>query len=286
MNSPVVSFLMCSRVRTDVTNPATRDILKFFRDAVDKIHTEDRKDVEFLIKFDNDDEYAKKIVGDLKHYPFNIRPFFTARGEGLKSANTYYEYLFSRINKHSKFIGFCGDDAVFNHFSQGVMGQLRDNIDDNYIFFTNQRQMTEPATLQTVSDYQNNSRILASVMSQKRLIEPYPIVSRKLIEICGGMGYHYNIDTWLAIINLALFHKHRVLITKNFSNQTFLRDNLQPQDCYERDPFINQDGSYTNLHNADLEDKPYYYQLLTQQATNIYLNIKEDGLLEKYTIDK
>ena len=72
---PIISYLMCVRVRTDLSKPNVRDIVKFFRDAIDYIYPEDRKKLEFLIKFDSDDTYAPKVWNSLKDSPFNIRTF-------------------------------------------------------------------------------------------------------------------------------------------------------------------------------------------------------------------
>jgi len=283
MNYPIMSFLMCVRVRTDLTNPNVRDIVKFFRDITNIIYTDDRKKVEFLIKFDNDDTYASKAWSQIKDSPFKITPFYYSRGEGLYSAHENYTFLMSRVHKYSKFIGICGDDSILAHFSKDVLPFLEENIDNNYFLGSNGKEMCQTDILARLNGYKI-ARI-NDALSLNGLIESYPVLSKKVLEIMGGFGFHYNVDTWIALINCILYNKYKIVIAKHFPRQTFIRENTQWKDVV-RDPWhIIENGIYKGYKtnwNQDMEDLPDYIRLAEQVAKNIYLNIKEDGLLKEY----
>ena len=285
MNYPIISFLMCVRVRTDLSKPNIRDIIKFFRDMQTKLYGDDREKVEFLIKFDTDDAYANKALSQIKDMSFRIRTFTFDRWEGMYTAHHNYSYMLARVSPNSKFIGFCGDDSVPEHISHGVIPFLERHVNYDYVFGTNKREMTIPNRLTHMIKYESDTTP-QNTMSINGLIEPYPIISRKFIEICG-FGYHYNIDTWLSLIVSILFNKYSVIVARQFPNQTFGRDNIQTKEFIrDENHLYNADrtiyAGYKTNWNQDMENQPTYIKLAEQAADNIYLNIKKDGRLSEY----
>ena len=283
MDYPIMSFLMCVRVRTDLTNPKVRDIIKFFRDITNVIYSGDRKKVEFLIKFDSDDTYANKAWSQIKDSPFKITPFYFSRGEGMFSAHNDYTFLMSRIHKHSKFVGICGDDSILIHFSEDVLSFLEENVNNNYFLGVNRKEMCQSDILARLKAYKIAK--INDAMSTNNLIEPYPILSRKLLETCGGWGFHHNTDTWTALLNCILYNKYGIVVAKQFPRQTFIRENTQWKDVIRDSWHIIENGIYKGYKtnwNQDMQDLPNYVSLAEQVAKTIYLNIKEDKLLEEY----
>ncbi|KKM04083.1 hypothetical protein LCGC14_1767810 [marine sediment metagenome] len=286
MNYPILSFLMNVRVRTDLDNPKVRDIVKFFRDMTTRITTTDYEKVEFIIKFDSDDTYANKAWNQIIELPLRLKKYTYSRWEGMYSSHHFYTHSFCRISPYSKFIGFAGDDAVAQHISQDNIACLERHINYDYIFFTNKIEMTRPDRLNKVNRWDKTK--FFDVMTPLGLIEPYPILSRKLVEICG-MGFHQNIDTWFSLIACIIFNKYSLLICRNIPRQTFMRDNTQSQDIIRDDFHIYKENKVYNGYktnwNQDMENLPTYIKLAEQAADNIALNIKEDGLWDKYWYD-
>lgn len=257
---------MCVRVRTDLNNSGVRDIIKFFYTAVNEIFPKDRDKVEFLIKFDSDDNKFLTLIKEFSRFPLKIRLFSYSRWEGMETAHYNYTYLLNRINSESKFIIFCGDDSVPKNLNISILEKFKDN---NYLFFSSLPRMSETEWL-AKSSYTPPFSKCMNDLNSLRLVEPYPVISRKLLEICSGAGFCSNVDGWLALLNVILFNKYNILLTKNLPNLMFSRDNTQKQDMFE--------DNFTSNWNRDMENLPYYFDLLNQQAKNIYLNIKEDKL--------
>lgn len=273
---PMVSFLMNARIRTDLKSKTARDIIKFFHVVNCEIHEPDRDDFEFIIKCDDDDDKMKELVPQLEKYPFTIKLVFYRRWEGIYTEHLNYSHLLLHTNPNSKYIGFASDDAMMEHMSRG--GNLiafRDFIDKkiDYIYFTNRKRMMEPAFYNQFKSY----RTFTCYDRLKNMaVEPYPIVSRKLLEITGGSGFCRDIDAWMGLLNTILITQYKIWILRMFPSQTFVRENNQTSDFIEEPIESN--------FNRNCERNPSYYTLVEQQAKNIYLNIKEDGVLDKYKL--
>ncbi len=252
------------RIRTDLSNPETRDIIKFFNDVLKILTPRDRCKVEFLIKFDSDDSKARNVIDKLSQLPLVIRTFIYRRWEGMDTAYHNYTYSLCRADSHSKFIGFCGDDSIPLNLNVNTLEYFKDN---DYIFFTSMPRMLEEEWLKR-ANYKFPFKSCMESLNNMRLVDPYPILSRKLLEICSGVGFCTNIDGWLALLNVILFNKYGISIIKNLPSLMFYRDNTQSKDMIE--------DSFTSTFNRDMEDLPYYFNLINQQAKNIYLNINHE----------
>jgi len=278
MNKPIISFLMCVRVRTDLNNPKTRDIYKFFRDGIIEITEKDREKVEFLIKFDEDDDQAKKIINRFKDFPLKIKFFFFARGEGMYFAHYNYSYLLARINPNSKYVCFCGDDSIIQHFSRGGNIEELINNKQKYVFYSPRNYVLDLKNYISFTNFNNNA---IDVINNK-VCEPYPLLSKNILEICG-MGFHHNIDSWFALLNTYLITEFKISILKKLPSQHLLRDNTQKEDIINNS-FVIPEGGYRSKFNIDLLNLKYYLILAKQQAFNIFLNIEKEGLLNEYAI--
>jgi hypothetical protein len=107
------------------------------------------------------------------------------------------------------------------------------------------------------------------------LTDTYPIVSTKIFEVIGNCGWQIHIDATCALLNVILYQKYGInldylLDSKYLSRMDSVRaDKLNPP----QNPF-----------NTSIPS--YYYTLIEQQAKNIYLNMKEDGVLKDYIINQ
>ena len=76
-----------------------------------------------------------------------------------------------------------------------------------------------------------------------------------------------------------LYTIYDINILKILQNLVMYRKDNQRNDKYEKNSF----NELLRLTVIDIDPKSYFFDLTEQQVRNLYLNIKEDGLLDKYT---
>src|SRR5262249_57923198 len=121
----MISIIFCSRVKD---NPDS-NLPRLLDSAVTYIAPEERDQIEFLIKFDDDDDQR---VPDavLARYPFPIRTFVWSRGEGRHHLHHAQEYLFAQRDPRSRFCLMTADDFYFTH--SGFVSEIL-NIPDEFV---------------------------------------------------------------------------------------------------------------------------------------------------------
>ena len=264
---PYISMLMCSRRKG---NP-DHDIIKFLESYKNVGFQDAEKDqIELLIKIDKDDEKIyREIINKnwggsheydqpnlLKNYPVRIRIFIYERGEGRYSLHNDYKFLFSQRNPLSKFIMFVTDDCFFKEsgtfkFLKGIKYQDYAILGDRV------------PSVAKYKDYRNNQ-------SWRTDVSPYPIISAKLLEIAQNIGWQTNLDNWITLLHCILYHKYDLNLWERMPK--FIDRNEQP---YQERPMTFNPMEITNKKQCD---NPYYFNLVEQQAKNIYLNFIEKDL--------
>lgn len=264
--TPLISFLI--NFRTIKLTNGNNDILSLFDSYMANIKPENRYLAEFIIKFDIDDEFAlhKFILEDTfrnKYKDLIIRPCAFRRWEGRSSIYLTYSYLFSQRNPTSKWIGFLTDDFTF---TRDIIEDIK-HLDKKYTILNTQQ--TEIA-LKGIDNWRTNLS-----WAKSPITECYPIITPDIIEICGGMGWQSNIDNWLGLIGAILYKQYNYnifnYITPFYSRNTEDKLSLNLSDNYpakfNKEMFVDDTTSPKN---------DYYFNLVEQQAKNIYLNIKEN----------
>src|SRR3984885_2425994 len=104
----MISVLFCSRAKD---NPAS-NLPRLLDSAVEFVHPDERDKIEFLIKFDDDDD-TRPADSFFAKYPFSIRTFTWARGEGRHYLHHAQEYLFTQRDPRSRFLIMTADDFRF-----------------------------------------------------------------------------------------------------------------------------------------------------------------------------
>lgn len=246
---------MCYRVRREENRTS---IIKFFN-SVNNLFT-DKNKIEFLVKLDVDDKEGIEIVNNL-NYPFEIRPFITRRWEGRWTMNYFYEYLFVYKAPESKFISFVGDDIWF---IRNIMEDIKKNLNKRYYILGDFKEEMTTDKLKLAGSYRETNWL------SPRYICSYPIVSSKIIEIIGNFGYQPNMDGHLTLLGLILYQKYKINIFKHIP-EFIIRNNIDR---------IENFGGEFNQDNLITDDKlpvnnDYFFQLIEQQAKNIYLNKRE-----------
>ena len=120
----MISVIFCSRVKD---NPDS-NIGRLLDSAVTHIRPEEREHIEFLIKFDTDDE-QRPPDSFFAQYPFSIRTFAWSQGEGRHSLHHVQEYLFAQRDPRSRFCFMTADDFKFTR--SGFVEEIL-NIQDEF----------------------------------------------------------------------------------------------------------------------------------------------------------
>src|SRR6266851_674025 len=104
----MISVIFCCRAKD---NPDS-NLKRLLDSAVDHVRPEERDQIEFLIKFDDDDD-QRPPDSFFADYPFQIRTFVWSRGEGRHYLHHAQEYLFTERDPRSRFLLMTADDFYF-----------------------------------------------------------------------------------------------------------------------------------------------------------------------------
>ena len=104
----MISVLFCSRAKD---NPDC-GLRRLLDSAVATTTPAEREQLEFLIKFDSDDD-RRMTDAELAAYPFAVKPFVWSRGEGRHGLHNAQEYLFTQRDPRSRFLLMTADDFFF-----------------------------------------------------------------------------------------------------------------------------------------------------------------------------
>jgi len=249
--STMISVLFCSRAKD---NPAS-DLKQLLDSAVATTTPEERARLEFLIKFDDDDD-QRPSDASLAQYPFAVRTFAWARGEGRHYLHHAQEYLFAQRHPRSRFCLMTADDFCF--FRNNWVSEILDIKDEFCIIGHNRPPIESYAGV-----YEKEEEVRKWVVA---FGEWSPVVSARLIEVCQNFGWQSNVDSWLMGLSVVLYDLYQVVIWKRLP------------------PFYERRGGYglgdtPTYNNMELTCKqgplnPYWFELLRRQARNIYLNME------------
>ena len=257
----MISVLFCSRVQG---NPASN--LELLLDtATEFTEPEERSKIEFLIKYDSDDD-QRPTDAFFARYPFTIRTFSWARGEGRHYLHHAQEYLFTQRDARSRFCLMIADDFLFTR--AGWVSEIL-NVKDEFCILGHNR----PAIESYAGIYENEAAIRKWNVAFGCLA---PIVSTRLIEVCQNFGWQANVDSWLMGLSVVLYDLYGIILWKPHK------------------PFYKRGGGYglgdtPTYNNMELTsqkgpENKYWFELLRRQARNIYLNIEHGTDFHKKTL--
>jgi hypothetical protein len=246
----MLSVLFCSRVKG---NPASK-LPCLLDSAVEHIRPDERDKIEFLIKYDNDDD-QRPPDSFFARYPFTIRRFVWSRGEGRHSLHHAQEYLFAQRDPRSRFLLMTADDFYFTR--PGFVSEIL-AIPDEFCIVGYKRPPIEAFA----GRYEQESAIRQWNVSFGELS---PVVSVRLIEVCQNFGWQSNVDSWLMGLSVVLYDLYKVVIWQTLPY------------------FYARGGGYglgdtPTYNNMELTAQKvpankYWFELLRRQARNVYLNM-------------
>jgi hypothetical protein len=247
----MISVVFCSRVKD---NPDS-NIARLLDSAVEYTTAEERNKIEFLIKYDDDDD-QRPPASSFARYPFAVRTFVWSRGEGRHSLHHAQEYLFAQRDPRSRFCLMTADDFYFSrpHFVSEIL-----NIKEEFCIVGQIRPPIEAFA----GIYENEQAIRQWVLSFGALS---PVISARLIEVCQNFGWQSNVDSWLMGLSVVLYDLYGVVIWQTLP------------------PFYERSGGWglgdtPTYNNMELTGKQgpynkYWFELLRRQARNLYLNME------------
>ncbi len=256
----MISVLFCSRLKD---NPAS-NLPAFLDSAVAHIAPHERENIEFLIKFDDDDD-QRPSERFLARYPFTIRTFTYGRAEGRHSLHHAQEYMFAQRDPRSRFCLMTADDFVFTR--SGFVSEILE-VKDEFCIMCYRR----PPIESYAGVYEQEEVVRRWVVS---FGEWSPVISSRLIEVCQNFGWQSNVDSWLMGLQVVLYDLYKIILWKT------------------HDPFYARHGghglgdtpTYNNMELTGMSGphNKYWFELLRRQARNIYLNMEHGTDLHRLT---
>jgi hypothetical protein len=247
----MISVIFCSRVKD---NPDS-NVKRLLDSAVEYVRPDERDKIEFLIKYDDDDDLSP-LDSFFAGYPFSIRTFSWSRGEGRHYLHHAQEYLFTQRDPRSRFCLMTADDFVFTR-SNFVTEIL--NVRDEFCILGHNR----PEIESYAGIYENEEAIRRWVVAFGLLS---PVISARLIEVCQNFGWQANVDSWVMGLSVVLYDLYGIVIWKKFES------------FYERGGGYGM-GDTPTYNNMELTCQKgpfnkYWFELVRRQARNVYLNME------------
>ncbi len=257
----VISVLFCSRVKD---NPDS-NLPRLLDTAVEHTSAEERKQIEFLIKYDSDDD-GRPPDSFFAKYPFPVRTFCFARGEGRHYLHHAQEYLFAQRDPRSRFCLMTADDFRFTR--SGFVSEIL-SIKDEFCILGHRR----PPIESYAGIYEREEIVRQWVVA----FGPWsPVVSSRLIEVCQNFGWQANVDSWLMGLSVVLYDLYKIIIWK------------QHEEFYARGGGYGL-GDTPTYNNMELTCQKgplnkYWFELVRRQARNIYLNMEHGTDLRRMSL--
>lgn len=256
---------------------------RFLYSIVDTTTAEERKNIEVLIKGDDDDEPY-----NLPAMPFIVKTWQLSRGEGRHGLHTWQEILFSKHDPRTKIVQNTADD--FEFIRKGWVSDLL-NIDDPWVLCG---KFDPPVSMFFVSDWQDMTRttwleyhkrnataidIDSPIMcdfTQERNARRWsicfgdmaPAMGIRFCEAAQNMGWQTNTDAWVMCLSLLLWKDWGLNLWKS-PPEYYRRHNLPVDDARRYTPTYNS----MEIEDRSGPNDPYYYRLMRQQAANIALSM-------------
>ncbi|MBI3408024.1 MAG: hypothetical protein HY040_06665 [Planctomycetes bacterium] len=247
----MISVIFCSRAKD---NPDSK-LRRLLDSAVACTTPREREQLEFLIKFDDDDD-CRPPAGFEAAYPFRIKTFVWSRGEGRHALHHAQEYMFAQHDPRSRFCLMTADDFHFTR--RGWVADILKIQDEFCIIGVNRPNIEVYAGI-----YEEEAVTRKWVVAFGNLS---PVVSVPLIEVCQNFGWQSNVDSWLMGLSVVLYDMYGVVIWRDMPA------------FYRRSGGygLGDTPTYNNMELTSMKGpaNKYWFHLLRRQARNLYLNMR------------
>jgi hypothetical protein len=247
----MISVIFCSRAKD---NPDS-NLKRLLDSAAEHVRPEERDNIEFLIKFDDDDD-QRPPDSFFADYPFQIRTYVWSRGEGRHYLHHAQEYLFTERDPRSRFCLMTADDFRFTR--SGFVTEILNHSEEFCILGP-----ICPPIESYAGIYENEDAIRQWVVAFGPLS---PVVSAKLIEVCQNFGWQANVDSWVMGLSVVLYDLYGIIVWRT----------IEP--FYERcgGYGLGDTPTYNNMELTCMKGpfNKYWFELVRRQARNLYLNME------------
>tara|TARA_R110002153_G_scaffold113768_5_gene256173 strand:+ start:2008 stop:2790 length:783 start_codon:yes stop_codon:yes gene_type:complete len=219
---------------------------------------------EVLIKYDSDDD-QRPTQEYFDKFPFSVKAFVWSRGEGRHGFHLDHFYLFSQRNRKSTFVLLCADDFTF--IKKGFIDDIL-SIEDEYCFIGPHRPRVE-----LYKDRWREPQVM-EVWKHNEGVS-LPCFSVRCIEVLQNYGWQCNGDNWKTLLHILMYESYGIDLWRTVPN------------FFSRNPTDGTSGFGKSYNNMEMDgnknpSNTYYYDLVQQQAKNLYLNIISDKLIKAY----
>lgn len=274
----MISIIFASRIKN---NPDS-NLNNFLYSLKETCSRDELAKLEVIIKYDDDDDLRPSNDYLTQH---GIKYVVYDRCTGRSMLHHFCEYLFTLRNKDSGFVLQAADDFRFTR-----PGWVSDILSHKkkYLFLGCGQCDKEPGPWHTKPRPPIEHINYNNMMSWRCIFgNVCPIFSTSLIETTQNFGWTSSIDAWAYLLAMMCYHDFKINIF-DYMPAFYERTEGFGVAGEKHDETFKKgfDYSYNQMQQTGSKNcqNLYWFDLVRQQAKNIYLNIKEDGLLEEYAI--
>lgn len=265
----MISLLVCSRISGN-KNFALFNLLESL-----KRMSSNYENFEVLVKFDSDDKRVGRVLPKLDTYPFKIKYIIEPRGRGYIDLHGFYNRLFSLVDERSVVIGAMADDfeVIYKGWDEVILEKAKTFEDQVFIIHGRPHP---PTSRENYKEQKFNLDFDIDSIEDLAIIDEAPFWSRKLLDICGGLGHVSFTDAWTLCLEYFLFHRYGI-------NRTlFTEQPIAYRKLYEGiDQPISTRWWSDRAYNFAFIRSSFYKTLVEYQALNIFLNLNSDIEISK-----
>jgi hypothetical protein len=261
----MISLLITSRI-DDNPNWGLPNLLQSLVD-----YSADHNNFEVLVKFDTCDPKVPDYLPQLKNYPFAVKHIVEPRGRGYIDIHIGYTRAMMLADDRSIVMGAFADDFVVTqpNWDTTVLAETTHFEDDIYMI----HQRPHPCFYRPHFNEQPfYPHYNLDHMDALAIIDEGPFWSRKLLEICGGLGHVSFTDAWSLVIQWYLYADHGLNRTRFLDQPQVYRVLHDEVDTRESDRWDTD-----RRINFEFIASDFYRTMVQNQARNVALNIQAAG---------
>ena len=261
----MISLLITSRIESN-PNWGLPNLLQSLVD-----YSADHNNFEVLVKFDTCDPEVPAYLPQLEQYPFAVKHIVEPRGRGYIDIHIGYTRAMMLADDRSIVMGAFADDFVViqPNWDTTVLAETTHFEDDIYMI----HQRPHPCFYRPhFQDQPFYPHFNLDHVDELAIVDEGPFWSRKLLEICGGLGHVSFTDVWSLVIQWYLYQNHGLNRTR-FLDQPqvyrVLHDEVDTREAKRWDT--------DRRINFDFIASDFYRTMVKNQARNVALNIMAMG---------
>ncbi len=260
----MISLLITSRIESN-PNWGLPNLLQSLVD-----YSADHNNFEVLVKFDTCDPEVPAYLPQLEQYPFAVKHIVEPRGRGYIDIHIGYTRAMMLADDRSIVMGAFADDFVVTqpNWDTTVLAETNHFEDDIYLIHQRPHPCFYRPHFQEQPFYPHYN---LDHMGELAVVDEGPFWSRKLLEICGGLGHVSFTDAWTLVIQWYLYQNHGLNRTRFLEQPLVYRVLDAGVDSPEADRWDTD-----RRINFEFIASEFYHTMVKNQARNVALNIQAE----------